>query len=64
MHRPCLTVMMWEYGLMLACSISALVAIRISTVLQWAVLVFWMGVYLFIVRFVAGQESPATTGNG
>jgi UDP-N-acetylmuramyl pentapeptide phosphotransferase/UDP-N-acetylglucosamine-1-phosphate transferase len=47
---------LWEYVLMCACGVSAVLANRLSSRLQWFLLGLWTLVYIFLIRFVYRLE--------
>lgn len=42
------------YGLMLGCGLSAILLLHASAAIQWLGMLFWAGVYLFIIRATRG----------
>lgn len=59
-HRK---TVLWEYVLMLACAGSAIWATTGSTVIQLAILVFWIVVYSLLAWLVHALEHRRTAGN-
>lgn len=41
-HRK---TVLWEYGLMLLCALSAALAVNMSPAIQWGIVILWMGIY-------------------
>jgi len=53
-HR---TTVLWQYALMLACAISALMALQVSHAAQWLIIVGWAAAYVLIIMWVAQMKS-------
>lgn len=51
---------LWEYGLMILCSISASFALYLKPTLQWGVLLIWLIFYIFLIYLVTWLESKQT----
>lgn len=49
---------LWEYALMVACGLSAILVHDVAPTLQWLTLGGWMLVYLGLIRLVGWLESP------
>ena len=41
-----------EYALMAGCAVSALVAVRVASAIQWGIIVFWVVVYVILMIWV------------
>lgn len=48
-HRKTVLV---EYGLMVGCAVSAIVAVRSTPTVQWAIMIFWLLVYAILIIWV------------
>jgi UDP-N-acetylmuramyl pentapeptide phosphotransferase/UDP-N-acetylglucosamine-1-phosphate transferase len=53
-HR---TTVLWQYALMLACAISALMALQVSHVAQWLIIAGWAAAYVLLIMWVAQMKS-------
>jgi UDP-N-acetylmuramyl pentapeptide phosphotransferase/UDP-N-acetylglucosamine-1-phosphate transferase len=47
---------LWEYVIMAACSMSALLAPALPPYMQWSLLIAWCGIYLFLMLLVEWLE--------
>jgi hypothetical protein len=47
---------LWEYGLMMLCALSALTAFYLTPELQWSLLVAWVFVYVILIALVNRLE--------
>lgn len=48
---------LWEYVLMVACSVSVVFARRAAATTQWCVVLAWVGIYLLLALFVRAREA-------
>ena len=53
-HRK---TVLWEYGLMLACAVSAIWAVRQTATIQWGVICFWVVMYALLMVLVGRLEA-------
>ena len=53
-HRK---TVLWEYGLMLACAVSATWAVRQTATIQWGVICFWVVMYVLLMVLVGRLEA-------
>ena len=54
-HRK---TVLWQYALMLACAVSALMALHLSQFIQWLIIVCWAAVYVMLFVWVAQRHDP------
>jgi len=54
---------LWEYGVMVGCAISALVAKGAIPAVQWSIILFWIGVYMAFVAGVRQLEGKSKRDN-
>lgn len=60
-HRKTVLI---EYFLMGSCAISAIVAVNVSAVAQWVIIVFWVAVYLCLISAVERADPTDATKKG
>lgn len=58
-HRK---TVLWEYGLMVLCGLSALVAVRVSPGMQWVVVILSVGAYGGMIGFVERLDRTVRQG--